>query len=139
HGFFTPQLVKDAAVFLLRYILQDWADAQAVVMLRHLRAAALPTTRLVIAEKIVPFASRVDSRSDDIPGASRPPQKLPCSPTGMAVTSDEWILQMHVFFGGVERTLDGFREVLVESGWQLVEVKHCPAGSPLSHLVAAPV
>ncbi|KAF8172983.1 S-adenosyl-L-methionine-dependent methyltransferase [Mycena galopus ATCC 62051] len=139
HDFFAAQPVKDAAVFLLRYILHDWTDEQAMVLLRSLRAAALPTTHLVIAEKIVPFASRVD-RKRDIPGASRLTAEAPLLPNWGPAMADLYFydLTMHVLLGGVERTLDGFREMLAESGWQLVEVHYSPACLPLSHLVATP-
>ncbi|KAF7359926.1 hypothetical protein MVEN_00718600 [Mycena venus] len=135
--------IKDAAVFLLRYVLHNWSDNQAQVMLRHLRAAALPTTRLVILEKIVPFASVEDSeasRTKDIAGAFRPSAKYPLLPNWGPATADLYLydLTMHVLLGGVERTLEGFWDLLEPSGWKLVEVHHC-AGSQLSHLVAIPV
>ncbi|KAF7343087.1 hypothetical protein MVEN_01739100 [Mycena venus] len=140
--FFAPQSITDADVFLLRYILHDWPDDQAAIILEHLRAAALPTTRLVIIEKIVPFASAEDleaSRTKAIPGASRPTAEYPLLPNWGAATADLYLydLTMHVLLGGVERTLEGFWDVLSLSGWKLVEVHHCP-GSQLSHLVAVP-
>ncbi|KAJ7803672.1 O-methyltransferase, partial [Mycena olivaceomarginata] len=140
HDFFAAQPVKDAAVFLLRYILHDWTDEQAMVLLRSLRAAALPTTHLVIAEKIISFASRVDRKSD-IPGASRPTAEAPLLPNWGPAMADLYFydLTMHVLLGGVERTLDGFREMLAKSGWQLVKVHYSPACLPLSHLVATPL
>ncbi|KAF8180013.1 O-methyltransferase [Mycena galopus ATCC 62051] len=143
HDFFAPQPVKDASVFLLRYILHDWADSQATVILSHLRAVALPTTRLVIVEKIVPFASAEDvvgSEIQQIPGASRPTAEFPLLPNWGVATADIYLydLTMHVLLGGVERTLKGFYDVLANSGWKLVEVHHCP-GSQLSHLVASPL
>ncbi|KAF7336117.1 O-methyltransferase [Mycena venus] len=119
HDFFAAQPVKDAAVFLLRYILHDWTDEKAIVLLRSLRAAALPTTRLVIAEKILPYASRVDRKSD-IPGAALPAAEAPLLPNWGPAMADLYFydLTMHVLLGGVERTLDGFREMLAESGWR---------------------
>ncbi|KAJ6581687.1 O-methyltransferase [Mycena capillaripes] len=143
HDFFSPQPIKDAAAFLLRYILHNWPDDQAQVMLRHLRAAALPTTRLVILEKILPFAAVEDLeawRTKDIAGAFRPSAEYPLLPNWGPATADLYLLDlaMHVLFGGMERTLEGFWDLLEPSGWKLVEVHHC-AGSQLSHLVAIPV
>jgi hypothetical protein len=78
HDFFTPQSVKNADVFLLRYIIHNWPDAKAVTILQHLRDAALPTTQLVIVEKILPLASADQgSEADYIPGAARPMAKAP--------------------------------------------------------------
>lgn len=87
--------MKDAAVFLLRYILHDWTDEQAIVLLRSLRAAALPTTRLVIAEKILPYASRVDRKSD-IPGASRPTAEAPLLPNWGPAMADLYFYDLTV-------------------------------------------
>ncbi|KAF7354097.1 hypothetical protein MVEN_01097100 [Mycena venus] len=141
HDFFAPQPVKDAAVFLLRGILHNWPDAQAVVILRSLRSAALPSTRLVIGERILPLASRVGSKTDNIPGASRPTAKAPLLPNWGPATADSYLydLSMQTLLGGVERTLDGFQEVLAEAGWLLVEVHHSQVGLPMSQLVAAPI
>ncbi|KAJ7113840.1 O-methyltransferase [Mycena epipterygia] len=143
HDFFTPQPVKDAAVFLMRYILHDWPDVQATTILGHLRAAALSTTKLVIVEKIVPFASNESleaSSTQKIPGAARPTAEPPLLPNWGVATADLYLydMTMHTLLGGIERTLEGFSDVLMKSGWKLVEVHHCP-GSQLSHLVASPV
>ncbi|KAJ6476547.1 O-methyltransferase, partial [Mycena vitilis] len=129
HDFFEPQPIKDAAAFLMRYILHDWPDEQVITILSHLRSAATPTTRLVIIEKIVPFASSEDStesRTNEIPGASRPVAQFPLLPNWGAATADLYLydLTMHVLLGAVERTLDGFHDVLTRSGWKLVEVHH---------------
>ncbi|KAF7362921.1 hypothetical protein MVEN_00643100 [Mycena venus] len=143
HDFFTPQPKTEPTVFLMKYILHDWPDDQAMVILKHLRAAALPNTKLVLIEKIVPFASAEDvvaSATKHIPGASRPTAESPLLPNWGAATADLYLydLTMHVLLGGVERTLEGFWDVLAHSGWRLDEVHHCP-GSQLSHLVASPI
>jgi hypothetical protein len=98
HDFFTPQPVKDASVFLLRYILHDWNDDLVLKILGHLRAAALPTTRLVILEKIVPFASEdsESSVSQEIPGAARPTAEHPLLPNWGAATADLYLYDLTV-------------------------------------------
>lgn len=45
---------------------------------------------------------------------------------------------MHVMLGGVERTVEGFYDIMAQSGWKLVRVYDCQ-GSQLSHLVAVPI
>ncbi|KAJ6595363.1 O-methyltransferase [Mycena sp. CBHHK59/15] len=143
HDFFMPQPVKNAALFLLRYILHDWPDAQVGTILKHLRDVALPTTTLVVIEKIQSFASSEEfesSRAQEIPGAARPTAAPPLLPNWGAATADLYLydLNMHVLLGGVERTLEGFYDVLAAARWKLVEVHHCP-GSQLSHLIAVPL
>lgn len=51
HDFFEPQPVKDAALFLLRLVIHDWADHEALEILRHLARVATPSTRLLLVEQ----------------------------------------------------------------------------------------
>ena len=86
HDFFTPQPVKDASVFLLRNIIHDWPDKYCLQILRHLRDAAAPHTRLVIVDSLVSYACEDDSLKG-IPGAERPIPPKPLLPNkGHAAT-----------------------------------------------------
>lgn len=60
HDFFTPQPIKNAAVFLLRVVLHDWPDAFAERILLRLREAAAPATKLLIADFVLPLACADD-------------------------------------------------------------------------------
>ncbi|KAJ7860062.1 O-methyltransferase [Mycena olivaceomarginata] len=140
HDFFAPQLVKDAAVFLLRGILHNWPDAQAVVILRSLRSAALPSTRLVIGERILPLASRVGSKTDNIRGTSRPTAKAPLLPNWGPGMADSYLYDLSVsVLVDLPLFLTNGLEILAEADWQLVEVHHSQVGLPMSQLVAAPI
>ncbi|PPR01314.1 hypothetical protein CVT24_006347 [Panaeolus cyanescens] len=66
HDFFTPQPVKNAALFLLRVVLHDWPDSLARKILLRLREAATPDTKLLIADFVQPLAC-IDS---DVLGSS---------------------------------------------------------------------
>jgi hypothetical protein len=102
HDFLTPQPVKDAAVFLLRYILHDWPDSEAKTILAHLRASAQPTSRLVVIERVLPLVAREDpaaasnSKTKDIPGAARPIAALPLLPNWGAATAELYMSDMTV-------------------------------------------
>ncbi|KAF7358292.1 hypothetical protein MVEN_00878500 [Mycena venus] len=139
HDFFTPQPVKDAAIFLLRYIIHDWTDAQAVTILKHLRESATATTQLVLLEKIIPVAS-TEAHCHVIPGAQHQHAPPPLLPNWGEASAEIYFydMTMHNMLGGVERTVGGFVEILVQSGWKLVQIHHCPT-SPLSQIVAIPV
>ncbi|KAL9045147.1 MAG: hypothetical protein Q9214_001770 [Letrouitia sp. 1 TL-2023] len=54
HDFFTPQPVKDADVYLLRMVLHDWADADAVRILKELREVMKEGSRIVIMDMVLP-------------------------------------------------------------------------------------
>lgn len=79
--FFSPQPNKDAAAFLLRNILHDWSDSYCLKILRPLRAAAAPSTRLMIVEHFISYAC-IEEQTKTIPGAERPPLPAPLLPNG---------------------------------------------------------
>jgi hypothetical protein len=54
HDFFKEQPVKDADLYLLRWVLHDWSDLYAVKILKALVPAMSPGSRLVINEFCLP-------------------------------------------------------------------------------------
>ncbi|KAF2724202.1 S-adenosyl-L-methionine-dependent methyltransferase [Polychaeton citri CBS 116435] len=54
HDFFQPQPEKGADVYLLRTILHDWPDADAVRILKGLVDAMAPSSRLLIMDMVLP-------------------------------------------------------------------------------------
>lgn len=54
HDFFTNQPIKNAAVFLLRWILHDWSDKYAIQILRSLIPVLERGTRVLVNEYILP-------------------------------------------------------------------------------------
>ncbi|KAF7342880.1 S-adenosyl-L-methionine-dependent methyltransferase [Mycena sanguinolenta] len=57
--------------------------------------------------------------------------------TTLIITSSSFD-QVNCLVGGAERTLEGFCDVLLESGWKLVEVYHC-LQTDTSHIIAEPI
>ncbi|KAJ7457536.1 O-methyltransferase [Mycena galericulata] len=143
HDFFEPQPVKDADVFMLRHVVHDWSDERTVKMLQRLRDVAKPTTQLVIIENIMPLVSGAESdipRVKSIPGAIRSPAPSPLLPN-YGVSSAQlyyYDITVHNLIGGGERTVEGFSDVLEESGWKLVQIHRCP-GSEQCHIVGTPI
>lgn len=80
HNFFEDQPVKNASVFLLRLILHDWSDKYAEIILKKLREAATPMTKLLIVDAIVDHACASADAYADIPGAASPPAPSPLLP-----------------------------------------------------------
>ncbi|KAJ7234592.1 O-methyltransferase [Mycena rebaudengoi] len=140
HDFFDPQPLKNAAVFMLRFILHDWSDTRCVEILQNLRDAAQPSTQLVIIERIIPSAASAPGLEvENVPGAQRPsapPPLLPNWGVGMAAFY-LYDFDVHTILGGVERTLGGFSDILSKAHWKLDRVYHC-VGSELSHIVGVP-
>ncbi|KAJ6518001.1 O-methyltransferase-domain-containing protein, partial [Mycena vitilis] len=133
HNFLEPQPATNAAAFLLRHVVHDWSDTNLVIMLTHLRTAALPTMKLVIIYNITASASDGVSANPEVNripilGDPRKSASLPLLTNfGMAAAPFYYYhLTVRNLLGGTARTLDGFYSVLLQSGWNLVEVYHCP-------------
>lgn len=54
HDFFQPQPQKGADVYLLRTILHDWPDADAVKIVKGIVDAMAPSSRLLIMDMVLP-------------------------------------------------------------------------------------
>ncbi|KAJ6501155.1 O-methyltransferase [Mycena vitilis] len=157
HSFFTPQPLKTAAVFLLRWIMHDWADPLAVQILRHLREAATRETTLVTVDIVLPYTCSDDCIADRIPGTARSSAPAPLLPNlGAASNMVYWmdlqvsaaigstdaddidLIQMFVLGNCQERTQNHFVELATKGGWKVVEVHHLP-GSSLGQYVSVPL
>ena len=70
HDFFEKQPIQNAEVYILRAIIHDWSDAYAGKILKRLREASGPKTRLLCIDKIIPYACRAPEESfgSSIPG-----------------------------------------------------------------------
>jgi hypothetical protein len=94
HDFFTPQPVKNAAVFFLRYVLHDWPAEKAKLILKALRPSATPDTKLILMENIVPYA--VAGSEQNIPGDKAPVPPAPLLPNLGVVNLACYIADIHV-------------------------------------------
>ena len=110
HDFFTPQPVKDADVYLLRMIIHDWADADAVRILKELTAVMKDGSRIVIMDMVLPT-----------PGTS--------SQTLEAALRQKDLMMRQVF-NGRERELEDWQALIrsVDERLQIVAIRR-PEGS----------
>ena len=69
HDFFTPQPRQKASVYLLKHIVHDWSDEYSTKILKQLRHAADPGTRLICLEAILPYGCHVANIEGLIPGS----------------------------------------------------------------------
>ena len=84
HDFFTKQPIMNAAVYLLRFIIHDWPTAYAQKILRQLRDAAQPSTKLILADHIAPYLCKSMDTFSHIEGAEVEAVPAPLSNMGIA-------------------------------------------------------
>lgn len=72
---FSEQPVKNASVFFMRFVLHDWPDENCIDILKNLRAAAQPTTRLLILDLLLSYATP-SATSDTPENTLKPPAPL---------------------------------------------------------------
>lgn len=79
HNFFEPQPAENTniAVYLLRMIMHNWPDAECVQILKRVRAACTPNTRIVIVDNIMLYASRDQTVEGADVGAQDPDALAP--------------------------------------------------------------
>ncbi|KAL1742284.1 S-adenosyl-L-methionine-dependent methyltransferase [Schizophyllum fasciatum] len=136
------------AVFLLFHVLHNWGRARALVILRHLRAAAGGGTRLVVGEHIAPYACCGGTADDGVgewKGAGEGKDATngaasvaPLLAPGKAEYASSLDMIMLIDLNGEERTLGTFAELAAASGWHIVAVHRVP-GNADAHIVAEPV
>ncbi|KAJ4474486.1 O-methyltransferase [Lentinula aciculospora] len=149
HDFFTPQPIKNAAVFLLRVVLHDWPDAFAQRILLRLREAARPDTKLLIADFVLPlacadsFGSAQDEDENgltEIQGAEMMLAPAPLLPNLGKASANGYCMDMTMqcMFNGQERTLREIVSLAHSAGWKVTKVTKAP-GSLFGHIVAIPI
>ncbi|KAL4259735.1 O-methyltransferase COMT-type [Pleurotus pulmonarius] len=126
HDFFEPQPRLSAAVYLLKQVLHDWSDEYCIKILSHLRAAAVPETKLVLVDSIMPFACHDSSgkMKSGLPGGV--PHEAPApllanfgAVNEMGYNAD---IDMFLLFNSQERTITHTEELLGSTGWKAVKV-----------------
>ncbi|KAJ3735169.1 S-adenosyl-L-methionine-dependent methyltransferase [Lentinula guzmanii] len=125
HDFFTPQPIKDAAVYFLCVVIHDWSDEDARKILSNIRPAAGAHSKLVLYEMVAEHITESH--------ASAPYPLLPdYAGAGFLTILD---IAMLSFYNGKERTSEEYAKLGRESGWQLEEVKP----GKLSALIFTPI
>ncbi|KAF9072576.1 S-adenosyl-L-methionine-dependent methyltransferase [Rhodocollybia butyracea] len=119
HDFFTPQPIKDAAIYMLRLIIHDWCDEDAKKILSQLRSAAGSQSKLILFEMLAKHVS--ENPTDGTLSAPYPLlPNLGVAKAGFFTTLDMSLLTM---YNGKERTYEEYAQLGKESGWKLEEVK----------------
>jgi O-methyltransferase domain/Dimerisation domain len=101
-GSFFETVPEGADAYLMRVVIHDWEDDEAIAILKVCRRAMGETAKLLLIERLI-----------------APPNEMPA-----AKFAD---LNMLVLPGGRERTREGFSDLFASSGFELTRV--FPAGT----------
>lgn len=111
-GSFFEAVPAGGDAYLMKNIIHDWADEQALAILRTIRAAIKPGATLLLLEFVIP------EHDGEFIG--------------------KWVdLEMLVVAGGRERTAEQYRSLLARAGFRLTGV--VPTAAPISVVEAVPV
>ena len=113
-GSFFESVPTGGDLYLLKWIIHDWSDDEALVILANCRQSMSSTARLVVLERSLP-------------------QHVDDSPASLDATMAD--LHMRVVLGGQERTSDEYRDLLTRAGLRLTRV--VPTASNLAIYEAA--
>lgn len=111
-GDFFHSVPEGGDAYLLKWVLHDWDDADAVAILRCCRRALGPEGSVVVVEHVV-------------------------APSNEGAEGKFMDLNMMVITGGIERTAEEFAALFVESGFRLARI--VPTRASFSVLEAKPI
>jgi O-methyltransferase domain/Dimerisation domain len=110
-GSFFEKVPAGADAYLLRMVIHDWPQKEAVAILKNVRQAMKPAAHLVLIENVIP------ETSDYAYG--------------------KWLdLHMMVIAGGSERTAEEYRELFAQAGFTLEQI--VPTAAPHSLIFGRP-
>ncbi|HEY2589957.1 MAG TPA: methyltransferase, partial [Steroidobacteraceae bacterium] len=113
-GDFFQSVPPGYDAYVMKFVIHDWDDERATCILRNCRAAAAPSTRVILLEQVVPDALGTSTADQAVIRADL---------TMMAV-------------GGKERTAEEYRTLFAGAGWRLTRIAR--ASAEFSVLEASP-
>ncbi|KAF8825445.1 hypothetical protein HHX47_DHR7000188 [Lentinula edodes] len=123
-NFFESQPVQNAAIYFLRLILHDWPDEKCLTILKILRRAAGPSSKLIVFEQIMAYPCKYSGPFADVSNPIKAPAPLLANlgmGAGGFITMID--MQMLTLFNGKERTVTEFINLGSLTGWELEDVK----------------
>ncbi|KAF8334399.1 S-adenosyl-L-methionine-dependent methyltransferase [Amanita rubescens] len=127
HDFLTPQPRKDAAIFFTHHVLHNWSDKYCNTILKHLRDAATPDTKLVCVEVVLPYACHKteDDNADGITHVEppKPPSPLLANWGSANCIVYDLDMSMLTLYNSHQRTVRQFDEVFKSAGWKITTVR----------------
>jgi hypothetical protein len=131
---FEPQPVAGADIYMLKWILHDWPDAESVAILRALVPALKPGARVLFIDYVGKQEGKtVDERGEggersEAPAAEKEEEgeiEIPRSMQAFGTASD---LRMMALFNAKERPVAAWKEIfrMADERFDVVRVKADP-------------
>ena len=110
-GNFFEAVPSGGDAYVLKYIIHDWDDERAIMILKNCRQAMAENGRVLLVEMVIP--------------------------AGNAPSPGKFLdLEMLLYFSSRERTEAEYRDLLQQAGLELITIT--PTASPFSIIEAAP-
>ncbi|KLO12995.1 S-adenosyl-L-methionine-dependent methyltransferase [Schizopora paradoxa] len=139
HDFFTPQPIKNPDVFVIKSIVHDWPDSSCLTILRQLREAAGPKTRLFAVDKIIPYTCDTESSETDGITFLGPATGETKSGLGHVLSYLPSVLMISVL-NGQERSLKHTVSLYRKAGWEIYKIYQSESqGQFASQMEARPI
>jgi len=141
HDFFQSQPIKNPDVFFMKSIIHDWPDDDARTILRNLREASSPNTRLFSMDKIIPYTCETGALEVEGVEIIGPASEDAKAGSGFGnVLSYLSSVCMMTFINGQERTLKHTIKLFHEAGWEIYKIYQSEVqGEFASQIHAKPV
>ncbi|KAF8313561.1 S-adenosyl-L-methionine-dependent methyltransferase [Amanita rubescens] len=140
HDFFAPQPQNCASIFFVKSVLHDWSDKYALKILKHLRDAATPSTKLLVVDIILPYACHeTEEDTGGVSGAVSVKAPNPLLANWGTVNDFAYTLDicMLTMVNGQERTIKQFDQLCKSTGWKITAVRRQPGVVALHSAIEA--
>ncbi|KAH6873689.1 O-methyltransferase-domain-containing protein [Coprinopsis sp. MPI-PUGE-AT-0042] len=117
--FFTEAPISGCDIYYLKHIIHDWPDAQCQQILKNVRRAMAPQSRLLIHEFIIQHANRVHAKS--LP-QRQAPEPLMANWGTARIRSYNLDILMMTILNARERTLEDFVNLAQQADLRFVKV-----------------
>jgi len=147
HDFFTIQPDSCRAcppdIFILRAVTHNWRDSEVITILRHLRDASGPNTKLLLIDQVLSDACRTNTGGAQFLSELNDIGSTPLLLENLGQAHRHGIdISMMMMFNAQERTLKDFCVLFDSSGWKLRNTQpNSEGGGPfqLALIIAEPV
>ncbi|OCH89739.1 S-adenosyl-L-methionine-dependent methyltransferase [Obba rivulosa] len=127
HDFFTEQPIKCAEVYIMRYILHDWPDAECIAILSQLRKSMGPSSRILSVDTML-------NTTLGSPLVNRAPPPLPANYGVEHQLTHSRDLNMLTLLNGMERTPEDMSILAEKAGLKVEKVWECRSSLAITEM-----